>query len=322
MALSLTELQAITEDYYLDRPVDINFLDCVLLWKLMGGGKMDKNLVTGNDLVDGGRAIRVFLEYDQVNGGTYGNSTVLDISKKEILNAARFRWAGYHAVAVIDLDDQVQNEGKAALVDLVSTKLSNAQKTIRDYMGSAVYASAANSNAILGLGNLFNTTTSIAYGEIAQDDMADWKANVITTSEAISFKVLQAIRRAASVGQNKSDKPNLYITTELLKDGYERTLQTQARYSDVDLVNAGFENVLFGGAPVVPDDKQSSGICDALNLNYLAFKTHKDYNFTKPVWEHDMQSPDTLVANTRWIGQMVCKNRKAHCRHTNLSEPA
>lgn len=40
-----------------------------------------------------------------------------------------------------------------------------------------------------------------------------------------------------------------------------------------------------------------------------------------PQWEHDLEQPDTLVANVRWIGQLICRNRKAHCRHTNLSEP-
>lgn len=323
MALTLSEIQAISDDYWENAtPEDIYFQDNVLLWKLMGKGGMEANLVTPNEIVDGGEKIRVTLEYANSNSGSYGNTTKIPQSKKVILNAARFRWSGLYSSNAIDLNDRVQCEGKAAKVDIGQSKTKNIQKTIRDKMGTDVYSSAADNNSILGLGNMFSTVTATAYGSVAEDDMANWKANAITTSRAISFKILQEMRRTPNVGQNKSDKPNLYITTDTLKDGFERTLQVQARYSDVDLVNAGFDNVLFGGAPVVADDKQTLGYCDGLNLRYLKMKTHKDFKFTQPKWEYDKEQPDLWVANTRWIGQLVCLHRKAHVRHTNLTEPS
>ena len=322
MALTLTEIQALTDDYWLKTPVDIYFDDNVLLWKLMGNGGMDNNLVTGSELVDGGTKIRTILEYAISHSGSYGNTTKIPQSKVDLFNAARFRWAGYYASNTVDLDDLVQNSGDAAKVDLIKGKMRNIEKSIRDKQGTDIYASAADNDSFLGLGNLFSTVTATAYGEIAEDDMADWKANAITTSEAISYKVMQTIKRTASIGQNRADKPDLYVTTEALLDGYERTLQTQQRFADAKLVDAGFENVLFKTAPVVADDKQTAGYLDALNLRYLSIKTHSDYNYTKPKWEYSKDQPDTLTANVRWVGNLVCRNRKAHCRHTNLSEPS
>lgn len=322
MALSLTELQAVTDDFWIKSPVDIYFQDNVLLYKLMGKADLNDYFAKGSEIVDGGMYIRTIVEYDKGNVGSYGNQTDIPLTKKEIFNAPRFRWAAYYASNTIDFDDQVQNSGSAAMVDLAFGRLRNIQKTIRDKMGTDIYASAADGDSFLGLGDLFNDTTSTAYATIAEDDMSTWKANLDSTSEAISFAVLQEMRRTPAIGQNKSDKPNLYITTDALKDGFERTLQTQARYADVDLVNAGFDNVLFGGAPVVADDKQTSGYCDGLNLNYLKIKTHKKYNFTKPVWEHKVGQPDALTANVRWAGQLVCSHRKAHVRHTGLTEPS
>ena len=322
MALDLTQLQAITDDYVEKTPVDIYFDDCVLLYMLMSGGKFQDNLVQPGDLVDGGEKIRTMLEYAKSNTGVYGNTTKIPQSKVDIYNAARFRWAGYYSANTIDLTEQVQNNGKAALVDLAFGKLRNIQKTIRDTMGTDVYSAASSTDALLGLGDLFETTSSTAYGSIAEDDMADWKANVIDTSEAISFSVMQKIKRTAKIGQNKESKPNLYITTDLLKDGFERTLQVQARYADVKMVDAGFDNVLFAGVPIVADDKQTAGYMDALNLRHLSLKTHSKYKFTAPKWEYSKDQPDTLTANVRWIGQLVCNNRKAHCRHTGLTEPS
>jgi hypothetical protein len=322
MALDLTELQAVTDDYWEKQVNDIYFSDNILLYYLMAGKMMEENFVTAGELVDGGKAIRVFLEYAGSNSSTYGADTEIDDTKKTILNAARFRWGGAVAWNSIDLDDQVQNSGKAALVDLAFSKLRNIQKTIRKDLGATVYTVAADGKDVLGLGDLFENTPTTPYGSIQAADMPDWAPNVITTAEAISFVVMQSIRRGASVGQNKEDKPNLYITTEVLKDGYESTLQVQARYQDTKLASAGFENILFGGVPVVADDKQGAGTCDGLNLRFLKIKSHRDYAFTKPVWTvFNQAKPDKLVANTRWIGQLVCSNRKAHCRHTNMTVP-
>jgi len=321
MALEKTELQAITDDWVAKQTVDIYAIENVLLYMLMSGGKFQESLVTAGELVDGGEKIRIPFEYDRSHAGAYGATTSIPQSKKDILNAARFRWAGAYASNAIDLDDQVQNNGDAMLVDLVQTKLKSIQKTIRDQLGDTIYDSAATTNDILGLGDLFNTSTSTAYGSVKEADIAKWKANVITTSEAISYKVMQTIRRTAKVGQNQAKKPNLYITTDALKDGFERTLQANVRFKNEKMVDAGFDNVLFGGAPIVADDRQTSGRMDALNTKYLMLKTHSKYQFTKPVWEYDKVQPDTLVANSRWVGQLVTSHRAAHCRHTNLSEP-
>ncbi|WP_289020400.1 phage major capsid protein [Desulfobacter postgatei] len=322
MSLEKTEIQAITNDWCSKQTTDIYAVDNVLLFMLMSGGKFQESLVTAGEIVDGGEKIRVPFEYARSHSGAYGATTKIPQSKKQILNAARYRWAGAYAANAIDLNDQIQNNGDAALVDLVQTKLKSIEKSVRDQMGGDIYSSAADSNSILGLGDLFNTSTSTAYGSVAEADIAKWKANAIATSEAITYKVMQTIRRTAKVGQANDKKPNLYITTDTLKDGFERTLQANVRYKNTKLVDAGFDNVLFGGAPVVADDRQTSGYMDALNLNFLSLKTHSKYQFTKPEWEYDKEQPDTLVANTRWIGQLVTSHRAAHCRHTNLAEPS
>lgn len=322
MALTLSQIQAATNDFYRKGVVtDIYFTQNVLLWKLMGKGGMEMNLVKADDLVDGGEKIREFLEYARSNTGSYGNDTTIPVGKVDIVNAARFRWGGYYASNTIDLAERRANSGKAAMVKLIKTKIQNIQKTIRDNMGSEIYGSAADDDCFLGLGNLTNASTATAYGEIAEDDMAQWKANLITTTEVISYKVMQKIWRAPGIGVSNADKPDLAITTEIMKDGFERTLQTQQRFTDKDLLKVGFENILFKGAPVVADDNQTAGYMDAINSRYLKIKTHEDFNFTVPVWEAERQTPDTLSANTRWSGQLVCSNRKAHVRHTGLTDP-
>lgn len=325
MALDLTQLNAVTLDYYKNKTTDIYFTENILLYKLMGSGKMELHMVKGGDLVDGGKKIREFLEYGRANVSTYGNRSTVDPSKRDIINAARFSWSGYVGSNTIDLDEQVQNSGAEAMVDLAYSKLQNIQKSIRDFMGAGIYVARASSGSSLGfdgLSDLFSTVTSTAYGSIQEADMAAWKANVDSTSEAMSYKVMQKLFRLASIGQSRDAKPDLVVTTQLLKDGYTRTLQTQQRFQDSKLAEAGFQNILHDGVPMVYDDNQTAGVVDCLNTKYLKIKTHSKYNFTVPKWEAHHLEPDTLTANTRWMGALVCSNRKAHARGSGKTEPA
>jgi len=314
MALTLTEVQALTDAYFTDKKAINNyFTGNVLLYKLMGGE-------TGRKTVPGGKTIDVPIMYGKVTGGSFNAATTFATAHEEIANVAEFPWAAYYAPIVYNLDDNRANNNEEGIVNIIDTKILNAQETIRDNMGAAVFASATTAGKDLtGLGDLFNTTAATTYGGIAEADVATWSANVDTTaSTVISFSTLQGIRRLASVGPNASDKPNLYITTELLKDAFEATLQASMRYTDAKLAAAGFENVLFGAAPVVSDDNQTTGYCDGLNLNYLDILTHKSYNFTNPVFSYVPSAPETMIAHIKWSGNLVCKRRAAHARHTGL----
>lgn len=320
MALTLTEIQAATEDYIVNhQPIDVFFTSNVLLFKLLSLGKT----------YDGGKKIQVNLEYDMTNAGSYGPKSELPIAKKEITNAAFFVYGAYFATLTMDMDDELVNAGDRAIVNLLITKMRNAEKSIRYAMATDIYGARADGIAadpkslpFFGLKDLFNQTTSFAYGEIKPDDMAAWKAGSITDAKTMSFKFMQELRRAASIDNTNEGKPDLYLTTEVLKDAFERTLQVQARYSDKKLADAGFDNVLFKGAAVVSDDKQTAGYVDAINTKYLDVLTHSRRNFTKPEWKTPIQQPDTATANIRWAGQLVCKNRKAHARATTVTEPS
>lgn len=321
----INQLNATTEYYWLQQePEDIVNKASALLWKLMGKAiRLGNWEIKPSEVVDGGLMIKVPLEYDVSNHGAYGKDTVINQSKKSLVDAARFRWAGAYGSNTLNLDDLTQNAGEEAIIDLTKLYMSNIKKAIRVDLAAQVIASAADSDSILGLGNLFNTTTSTEYGSIDEDEMATWKANVITTAEAIGFETMQKIFRTPGFGGYVGTRPNFCCTTELLADAYERSLVPQQRYTDTVMGEAGWTNIMHKGAPIVADPYYSTGILDALNLNFLSLRSHSKYNFTTPEWvaKKEGGQPDTITANSRWRGQLLCSNRQMHVRHTNLTEP-
>jgi len=322
----INQLNATTEYYWLNtEPEDILNKASALLWKLMGNAvKVGNWEVQPHEIVDGGLMIKVPLEYQASNSGAYGATTVINQAKVNIVDAARFGWAGVYGSNTLNLDDLTQNTGDNAIIALTNQYMKSIKKAARVKMAADVIASAADSSSITGLGDLFETTTSTEYGSIDTDEMADWKANVVTTTEAIGYEVMQKIFRQPDMGGFAGMLPNFCCTTQLLVDAYKRSLHPQQRYTNTDMVQAGWNNIMHEGAPIVADAGYSSGILDALNLNYLSLRSHKDYNFTKPVWNAKtiLGQPDVITADTRWRGNLVCPNRKMHVRHTNLTEPA
>ena len=325
MAL-IQELQAVTDDFIFNRtPEDIYFRDHVLIWKLAKKGKS----------FSGGLKIQANLEYGKQHTGAYGPKTEFPVAKKEILTAAFFEYAAYFGISTYDMEDQLLNNGDAAMVNIIQTKLKNMQKSIRDTMAIDIWRTRAANIAAApyadprpfeGVAALFDQTASTAYGEIRpnellreDDSTSMWKAAYSNTAKVMSFATMQWIRRLASIGNSDADKPDLYITTEVLKDAYEATIQAQVRYSDKNLADSGFDNVLFKGAAITSDERQTANYIDGYNTKFLDIIHHGQRNFTKPEWKAEIRTPETYTCNTRWMGQLVCTNRLAHVRVDNVT---
>lgn len=322
---TIGELNATTEYFWLQtEPEDIVNKASALLWKLMGKAiKQDNWEVQPEEIVDGGLMVKVPLEYDVSHHGSYGNNTIIEQSKKVLFDAARFRWAGAYGSNTIDLNDRTANTGDAAIIRITKKYMKSIKKALRIDLASQVIAAAVDSDSINGMGDLFNTSSSFEYGSLAEDDISSWKANVLTDEEAICFEVMQKIFRQPGFGTHASALPNFCCTTQTLLDGYERSLHPQQRYTNTDVVAAGWLNVTHKGAPIVADTYYAEGVLDALNLNYLSLRSHGDLNFTMPEWvaKKEAGQPDIWTANSRWRGNLYNSNRQMHVRHTNLEEP-
>lgn len=327
------QLNATTEVYWASVvPEDIFNTSSALLWALCGKAKAEDSLIVQpEETVDGGSMIKVPLINANSNHGDYGADTVIDQSKKDLVTAARFGWGGAYGSNTLNLDDKVKNSGDAAVIRLTKQYMENIKESARVRLATQVMSAKGTGKGINGLLDLFNITaagvvgaTSVEYGSIARSEDANWINNVIETAETMCFETMQGIFRAPAAGDVTKKKPNFCCTTEILKDAYELSLHPQQRYTNETMVQAGWQNIMHKGAPIVSDGNVPTGWLFALNLLYLGLKAHKDYNFTKPVWvsKEVLGQPDVISANTRWQGNLICKNRKMHCLHINLSKAA
>jgi len=336
---TIGQLNATTEYYWLQTdPVDILSKQSALLWKLTNNGMTLGNWdIQPHETVSGGLMVKIPFKYQGSNRGGYGVNTVINQSKKNLLDNIRFKLnSGVVGSNTLNLLDQIQNAGEEAVISLTKAYLEDIKMAARIQLANDIISSAALHTAagedpnehINGLGDLFNTNTATEYGSIAEAVVAQWKANVITTAEDINFQTLQTIWRAPGFGTFKGMLPNFCVTTTVLKDGFEASLHPQQITYNAEIKDvAGFENIVFRGAPIVSDnyyDTNLTGTFDALNLDFMHLRAHKDKNFTVPKWL-DMGvlgQPDVWTANTRFIGNLFCSNRQMQVRHSNLTVAA
>jgi len=118
----INQLNATTEYFWLQtEPVDILNKASALVWRLMGNAITQDNWeVQPHEMVEGGKMVKVPLLYANSHRGGYGAATVIEQSKKDIIDAARFGWAGLYAANSLNLDDQIQNQGDAAIISLTN----------------------------------------------------------------------------------------------------------------------------------------------------------------------------------------------------------
>lgn len=324
MSLSLTELEAITKDYYLldnGKAVDLYFYDSFLLNFLL---KQKKGLY---ETIPGGQYIVVPLDYDGAEGGFYAKGDTLSSDDRTSINAARFQIKHVYANATVYRIDELQANGAQAVINLVANRLEKAQKQInKDLAGSIFDAAGSGSNRLDGLRALCNATTTTKYGDIAEDDLvADdgtkpWKGNTSSTSTSMSLDVIRDVRRLAKLRDGTDGKPDLFVTTEVLYQKLETILQAQQRFTEgVKTAKAGFTGLNYLGTDVFPDDFCPTSYGIGINTKHLGFGVHQDGNFVRLPWAIMPDSAGDRTMKILFDGNQICNNRKAHYSYSALS---
>mgnify|MGYP007111631793 CR=1 FL=1 len=323
MALSLSEIEAITNDYFFaedGRAVDIYFRTSFLLDYLMN---QQKGIF---ERPAGGEKIRIPLKYSGAEGGFFDRADALSSDDRESINAAFFLWKYAYGNATIYLQDEMKNSGEEAEVSLVTEKIETAQQTCSDKLARSIYAAGGDKGkALTGLQSLTMGATDVEYGGIAEDDLvaADgtkpWTAININDAELISLDTLRTMRAKGKVRDGANGRPNVATMPQNIYDKINSILTIQQRFvSDKDTATAGFTHLVFEDMILAADDFCPAGQLYTLNTAFIGFAIHQKGFFARQPWV-DLSGPAGRSMKILWSGNLVCSNRKAHVSHTNVS---
>ncbi len=304
MPLTYNQISAITQTKIMPKLTDNIFRQVPLL----------NRLKKKESPIDGGTKVLVPLEYaTNSSGGAYSGADTLTNTDVDVITSAEFDWKQYYQAITIKRDDELKNSGDAAILKFVSSKMKNAERSLRDTMATAAWGSGSNAKDILGLRTFLSASNT--YGGISQSTYSWWQAQDDTASTTLSFAVLQGLWGSASID---SDTPTVSLTTQTLYDKYYLMLQPQQRFADTESAKGGFTSLMFNGKPVIVDSKAPSGYWVMLNEEYLHWLPHKDENFrfepfAKPV------NQNLKVGHIFWMGVFASSNNRMHAYASALT---
>jgi len=102
-----------------------------------------------------------------------------------------------------------------------------------------------------------------------------------------------------------ADRPTLIVTTQVLFDAYEATLNPNKRFVNSDIADAGFQTLEYRGIPVVVDHQCPDGEMFFLNENYVQFRHHRKRNFTFTGFKKP-ENYDAAWGQILWLGALTC----------------
>lgn len=216
-----------------------------------------------------------------------GNKSV---TPQDGLTTAFYKWTEIAASISISRREERQNNGEAAIINLLSSKVQQAEMSLKQAVNTQLVQGTANGSAgaIFVPGNDGKDLNPLGYfapknkataasgtgvgqvGEIARATYSWWRSRSasltdsgdpsinndfyanVTTWSALRAN-LKKLWNYCSRGADGSG-PNIILADQATYENYENSLQAQMQYTDTRLGNIGFDNLKLKGGTMVWDE--------------------------------------------------------------------
>ncbi len=292
--------------------------------------------------VDGGQAIVQEIEYAE--NGTYKRYSgydVLNITPSDVFTAAQYSFAQAAVAVSISGLEQLQNNGREKMIDLLESRIGNAERTFANNLSSDCYSdgTADGGKQIGGLQALVaDVATSGVVGGIDRASWPFWRNNVqsfATAGLVAGASTMQTMMNRAWLAQaRQADRPDLFIADNTYFRYYWESLQAIQRIASDRTAMAGFASLKFMDADVVYDGgfqgvaagnsttgtigvggitwTSGTGAPSAhmylLNTDYIFFRPHRDRNMVPLDPDRFSVNQDALVKLVAFAGNMTMSN--------------
>ena len=275
----------------------------------------------------GGTQIEQPLMYTRMAaGGSYSGYQLLNVTPSDTVQNAAFPWAQYYSPVTIDGLTLLRADSPIAIADFVATQFKQSEMDLSDLLGTGLWSDGANANDIQGVRlAVDNGTISSSYGAINHSGNTWWNAQIDSTTTTMTLLALQSLFGSCTQGGRA---PTIIFSTQANYNRYwnlnlsPQQFPVQPGGKDMQLAQAGFENLLFNGVPWLVDSHipttGTEGNIFFLNEDYIQIVTAARADFHL----QDFQTPvnqDAMTALLIWAGQLVFSNIQRQGKFTAIT---
>lgn len=272
--------------------------------------------------IDGGNVILQELTFQQNgNAGFYSGYQTLPTAAQDVISSAQFNITQAACPVSISGLEQLQNSGKEQIINLLETRIDNAEKTMQNIIAQGIYSDGTGfgGTQITGLAAALNIApTTGVYGGIDRASWSFWRnqkfkattdGGAATTAANINSYWTQLWTKLVRGG----DKPNLILVDNAYYALYMAALQPLQRFTSADSASMGFDAVKFMSADVVLDGGLGGYVPTKtayfLNTDYIFLRPHKDRNFVAlDPGARFSTNQDAQTSILGWAGNLTCSN--------------
>lgn len=254
-----------------------------LLWTLEKAGRLIN--------ADGGVSIvEHLLHKEAANVGSYADYDIFPTDPNDGFTVAEFDWKQLYGLFHISGIEMKKNQGQAALIGLMEARAIQVRESMSEDLARQLFGDGTgNSNKDFdGIASIVSDANPASgnFGKIDRTGNDWWKANV---KDATATDLYDSMRTSYNDASEGNDHPEALFTTQTVFESYEGGLVDQARYSNMEMVDAGFQNLMFKGAPITFDayaDIAAGSVATAvdpiwfLNLKYISLRKLAEVWFT------------------------------------------
>lgn len=270
--------------------------------------------------VSGGRTIVEELDYAENSTFMYyDGDEQLNISASDVMTAAEFDWKQAVVAVRINGKELAMNNGPDQIIDLLASRVKNAEKTMLNNLSSGVYSDGTGTSGkqIGGLQSLVSDAGTGTVGGIDSGTYTFWQNAIYdfsSNSLAASASTIQDAMNSLYLNLCRNrDRPDLIIADNTYFGYYWKSLQAIQRISDDKVASAGFRSLKFMDSDVVFDGgffgTAPSAHMYFLNTDYVKFRPHKNRNMVPLNPDRFATNQDALVKLIGWMGNMTISNR-------------
>lgn len=238
----------------------------------------------------------------------YASDDVLDTTIQDNFTAAQYQWRQAAASITVTGRIELQNSGKAAVIDYARAQVDNALASLKEVIDQKCYATTQAGSNITPLNDIVKASGTV--GDINGTTNTWWQSTVQASG---SFAVrglsdLRSVWDTVSV-RMPAGGPDILISDQTAYESYEATLIPTVRYSDTYMGDLGFSNLKYKDAVWTWDPNATSGVIYLLNSKSLELVQHSNRLFTMSDWVKPADQ-DLKVAQVFWAGELTTKNRR------------
>lgn len=276
------------------------------------------------EVIDGGRTIAKEVIYAQ-NGtvNSYSGYDFINTTPQDTLSLAEYPLIQYAGTITISGAELLMNSGKERVISLVTERTSNLMGSLYNRVAIDSYGDGTGNAGknIGGLGLLVaaNPLTGIVGGidrSLTNQLSVVWRnqkySGLTDGGAAVSAANIQAYMKALAIKCTRGgDKPNVWIMDNNFYRLFYASTTPQQRFTSGNTIEAGAQELMFDGAPVILDGGYGGG-CPAntafcLNTKYMFYQPHKDRNFTE-IQKVAPFNQDASVNMFGWAGALTMNN--------------